>query len=47
MEMCDVQEGKFYLATYLEHDDISGFFPIDEKGMIECRNVSIIGILKG
>ncbi len=43
----DVQEDKFYLATYFEHNDISGFFPIDEKGMVECRNVSIIGILKG
>lgn len=42
----DMQEDKFYLATYFEHDDISGFFPVDEKGMIECRNVSIIGILK-
>lgn len=43
----DVQEDKFYLATYFEHDDINGFFPIDENGMIECRAVSIIGILKG
>lgn len=43
----DVQEDKFYLAMYFEHDDISGFFPIDEKDMIECRNVSIISILKG
>lgn len=37
----------YYLPTYFEHDDISGFFPADEKGMIECRAVSIIGILKG
>lgn len=43
----DVQEDKFYLATYFEHDDTSGFFPVDENDMIECRNVSIIGILKG
>lgn len=41
----DVQEDKFYLAMYFEHDDISGFFPFDGKGMIECRDVSIIGIL--
>lgn len=43
----DVQEDKFYLTTYFEHDDTSGFFPFDGEGMIECRNVSIIGILKG
>lgn len=43
----DVQEDRFYLATYFEHDDINGFFPIDEEGMIECRAVSIIDILKG
>ena len=41
----DVQEDKFYLAMYFEHDDISGFFPFDGEGMIECRDVSIIGIL--
>lgn len=42
----DMQEDKFCLATYFERDGISGFFPSDEEGMIECRNVSIIGILK-
>lgn len=42
----DMQEDKFYLATYFEHDDINGFFPVDEEGMIECRAVSIIGSLK-
>lgn len=35
------------LQRIFEHDDISGFFPFDGKGMIECRNVSIIGVLKG
>lgn len=43
----DMQEDKFYLATYFEHDDTSGFFPMDERDMIECRAVSIISILKG
>lgn len=27
----DVQEDKFYLAMYFEHDDISGFFPLMGK----------------
>lgn len=43
----DMREDKFYLATYFEHDDTNGFFPVDEEDMIECHAVSIIGILKG